>query len=233
MGCSSSRTAPAWVFPTGCSLSGTGCPSVGPPWGHKPCQQTCLGMGSSLHGSAGPGRSLLQHGAPHVVTASLRYPPALGWGPFHGLQVDICSIMDLHGWLHHLDLHGLQGDNLPHHGLHHELQGKTLCSSILSTSSPLLPTDLGVCRLVSLTSSHSSLFTAVSPQFFLSFLKYAIPEVLPPSLIGLALASGRSVLEPADTGLIRHGVSFSQLLRESHPCSPHRCLGTQSHNTLT
>jgi len=29
-----------------------------------------------------------------------------------------------------------QGDNLPHHGLHHELQGKILCSDISSTSSP-------------------------------------------------------------------------------------------------
>ena len=33
-------------------------------------------------------------------------------GVLHGLQVDICSIMDLHG---------LQGDSLPHHGLHHGL----------------------------------------------------------------------------------------------------------------
>jgi len=35
--------------------------------GHKPCQQTCSGVGSSLHGSAGPGRSLLQRGAPHSL----------------------------------------------------------------------------------------------------------------------------------------------------------------------
>ncbi|KAK4821964.1 hypothetical protein QYF61_004968 [Mycteria americana] len=44
----------------------------------------------------------------------------------HGLQVDICSTMDLHG---------LQGDSLPHHGLHHGLQGN-LCSSAWSTSCP-------------------------------------------------------------------------------------------------
>jgi len=36
-----------------------------------------------------------------------------------------------------VDLHGLQGNNLPHHG-EHESQGKALCSGILSTSSPLL-----------------------------------------------------------------------------------------------
>jgi len=51
-------------LPTGCSLSGTGCSSVGPPWGHKLCQQTCSGVGSSLHGFAGPARSLPQRGLP-------------------------------------------------------------------------------------------------------------------------------------------------------------------------
>jgi len=56
--------------------------------------------------------------------------------------------------------------------------------------------------------------------FFLPLLKYVIPEVLPPSLIGLALASGGSVLEPAGTGCIRHGGSFSQLLTEATPMAP-------------
>jgi len=147
----------------------------------------------------------------HGVTASFRHPPALAWGPFHGLQVDICSIMDIHG---------LQGDNLPHHGLHHELQGRALSSSVLCTSSPSFFTDLGVCRVVSFTSSHSPLLTAVSLHFFLPFLNYVIPEVLQSSLIGLALASSRSVLEPADTGFIRHGGSFSQLLTAATPIAP-------------
>jgi len=62
--CSSSWTATLWVLPAGCSSSGTDCSSVGPLHGHKSCQQTCSGMGSSLHGSTGPGRSLLQHGLP-------------------------------------------------------------------------------------------------------------------------------------------------------------------------
>jgi len=84
--------------------------------------------------------------APHGVTASFRHPPALVWAPFHGLQVDIGSTVDFHG---------LQGDNLPHHGPHHELQGKSLCSGVSSTSSPSFFTDLGVCRVVSFTSSHS------------------------------------------------------------------------------
>ena len=54
MGYSSSRTAPAWVPSMGCSPSGADCSSVGPPRGHKPCQQTCFGVGSSLHGTTGP-----------------------------------------------------------------------------------------------------------------------------------------------------------------------------------
>jgi len=64
MGCSSSQTAPVWVPSKGCSPSGTGCSSVGPPQCYKSCQQTCSGMGSSLQGSTGPARSLLWHGVP-------------------------------------------------------------------------------------------------------------------------------------------------------------------------
>jgi len=67
--------------------------------------------------------------APHRVIVLLRHPLAPAWGPFHGLQVDICSTVDLHG---------LQWVNLPHHSLHHELQGKALCCGVLSTSSPRL-----------------------------------------------------------------------------------------------
>jgi len=158
----------------------TNCPSMGPfhgvqsfrnrllqhgsPRGHKPCHQTCSSVGSSLHGSAGPGRSLLQRGAPHRATASFRHPPAPVWGPFHGLQVEICSTVDLQG---------LQGDSLPHHGLHHGLQGKTLCSGVWRTSSPpSLLTSAG------LFLTH--ILTPVStPLQFFSLLPYFIPEVPP------------------------------------------------------
>jgi len=148
--------------------------------------------------------------AAHRVTASFRHKCALAWGPFHGLQLDICSTVDLHG---------VQGDSLPHHGLLHELQGKTLCSGAWSTSSPSFSTDLGVCRAVSLTSSHFSLLTAIPQQVF-PLLKYVIIEALPPSLMRSALASGGSVLEPAGTGSIRHGGSFWQLLTEATPVAP-------------
>jgi len=199
------------------------CPIVGPSHGVQSFRNRLLRRGSSMGSPALPA-NLRRHGllspqvhrswqepapawAPHRVTASFRHPPALAWGPFHRLQVEICSTVDLHG---------LQGDKLRHHGFHHRLQGKAFCTDISGPSSPSFFTDLGVCRVVSLTLSHLSLSTAVSLQsFFLPFLEYVITETLPPSLIGLALASSRSVLEPAATGFIRHGGSFSQLLTEA------------------
>jgi len=123
----------------------TNCPSVGPfPWGAVLQAQTSpawvphgdrfflpanlfhCGL-LSLHGSIGPGRSLLQHGLP--TGSQLPLGIDLLRHPCHGLQVDVCSTVDLHG---------LQGNSLPYHGLQHELQGKSLCSDISSTSSPLL-----------------------------------------------------------------------------------------------
>jgi len=103
-GCSPPRTAPEWV-PCGVQLFRnrllqSGCPTGSQalsanllrcgllsPWGHRSWQEPAPVQG--LHG----------------VTASFGHPPALTWGPFHGLQVEICSAVDLHG---------LQGDNLHH-----------------------------------------------------------------------------------------------------------------------
>jgi len=151
------------------------CPSVGPCHGVQSFRNRLLYCGSPTGSQALPAnllrckllspwvfRSWQQPTlarASHRVTDSFRHPLALAWGPFHGLQVEICSTMDLHG---------LQGDSLPHHGLHNELQGKTLCSGTWSTSSLSFLTDLAVCRVVSLASSHSSLLTAISLQFFSS-----------------------------------------------------------------
>ena len=96
--------------------------------------------------------------------------------------------------------------------------------SILTFQAPPPPsffTDLDVCRVVSLTLSHSSLYPAVSPaEFFLPFLKYFITELLPPSLIGLALASGGSILEPADTGFYQTCWQLLAASHRSHPSSP-------------
>jgi len=211
MGCSSSRAAPAWVPSMGCSPSGTGCSSVGPPWDHEPCQKTCSDVGSSLHGSAGPGRSLLQRGLPTgsqppsgihllwrgVPSMGYRWRSAPPWTSM-GCRGTACLTM--------VFIMGCKGK-----------------LSVLVSQAPPPPsffTDHGVCRVVSLTLSHSSLSTAVFPQFFSPLLKYVVIEVLPPLLIGLALASGGSVLELAGTGFIRHGGSFSQLLTEVTPIAP-------------
>jgi len=56
--------------------------------------------------------------------------------------------------------------------------------------------------------------------FFFPLLSYIIPEVLPSWLMGLALVSGGSILEPAGTGSIRHRGSFWQLLTEATPVAP-------------
>jgi len=154
----------------------------------------------------------------------------------HGLPMGSQPPSDIHllrwcslpwatgGYLLHCGLRGLQGNSLPHHGLHHELPGKTLCSIILNIFSPSFFTDLGVCSVVSLTSSHSSLSTAIfSPRIcfgFFSVLDYVITEALPLSLIDLASSSGESLLEPASTGFIKHGGSFSQLLTVATPIDP-------------
>jgi len=104
-------------------------PQRGSPTGSQALPANLSGVGYSLHMSAGPGRSLFQRRAPRGVTASFWHPRALAWGPFHKLQVAICSTMHLHR---------LQQNNLVHYGLHHKLQGKAFCSSISGTSSPLL-----------------------------------------------------------------------------------------------
>jgi len=135
------------------------------------------------------------------------------WGPFHRLQVDICSTVDL------LEL---QGDNLPNHSLSSRVARE---GSLLQHIEHLLHPASSL-SLVSaeLFLSHRLIPLSLLPfhhrVFFLPCLKYVIPEALPPLLFGLALASGGSVLEPAGTGFIRHGGSFSQLLTEATPIAP-------------
>ena len=103
-------------------------------------------------GVTSPARSLLQHGLSTGSQPPLGHIPLLQHGVFHGLQVDVCST---------INLHGVQGDSLPHHGLPHGLQGN-LCSGAWSTSSPSFFTDLGVCRVVSLTYSLSHILSPLS-----------------------------------------------------------------------
>lgn len=113
------------------------------------------------------------------------------------------------GYLLHIDLHGLQGDWLLHHGLLQGLQDKFF-SSFWSTSSPSFFNDLGVCRVVAVTDSHSSLSQL---QFFVAFLFFSSlntfsPEVSPPQLCPVM-----GGLEPGGTICVLHGTA---------PASPHR-----------
>lgn len=135
-----------------------------------------------LHGFIGPDRRLLQHGFP------------TGSQPPSGTHL----VRPRHP--------GATGGSLlpcgPNYGLHHGLPGNLF--SDISTSSFF--TDLGVCRVVLLTSSHSSPGCNCCCTVIFPFLKSVIPEV--PPLLLMALASGRSFLEPASNSSQRHGWNF-------------------------
>ena len=175
---------------------------MGPPRVHKPCQQTCYSVGSSLPGSPGPGRSLLQRGIPtasqlpSVIHLLWRGVPSTS---YRWISASQWTSMDYRGTT------CLTMDFIT------SCKGKVSAPTFRAPPPPSFFTDLGICRVVSLTQSHSSLLTAISTLrfFFLPLLKYVITEALPPSLIGLTLASGGSVLEPAINGFIRHRGSFS------------------------
>jgi len=67
------QTAPAWV------PHGVISPASNPALARAP-----LSMGPQVLAGA------CSSASPHGVTASFRHPPAPAWGPFHGLQVEIC-----------------------------------------------------------------------------------------------------------------------------------------------
>ena len=215
MGYSSSRTAPAWVPSTGCSPSGADCSSVGPPRGHKSCQQTCFSVGSSLHGATGPQvlpGACSSAGFPRGHSV-LRASTCSGVGSSTG-----CRWISAPPWTSM----GCRGTACLTMVFTTGCRGISLCSGAWSTSSPSFFTDLGVCGVVPLTSSHSALSgcNCYSSVTSFPFLKYVIPEALPLLLIGSALGSSRSVLEPAGINFIGHRGSFQQLLTEATPGAP-------------
>ena len=64
-------------------------------------------------------------------------------------------------------------------------------------------------------------FPLSSPaQAVVSFLKYAVTEVPPASLMGLVLAGGGSILEPAGTSSVWHGGSPWSRLTEATSAAP-------------
>jgi len=95
-------------FPRGAVLQEQAAPQHGSPMGSQalPANLLRCGLLSAQVHRSWQECALAQ--APDGVTASFLHPPAPAWGPFHRLQVDICSTVDLHG---------LQGDNMSHHGL--------------------------------------------------------------------------------------------------------------------
>jgi len=124
----------------------------------------------SLHRSTGPARSLLQHGLP------IGSQPLLGTSTCSNTESttsEICSTMDLHM---------LQGVSLPHHGLHHGLQGN-LCSGAWSTSSPS-----------SLTSVSAGLFLShiLTPLSWLQLHSNFSPSYIPCARSTTTVADGLS-----------------------------------------
>ena len=156
-GDSPSPSSPMWVLPMGCSPSGTDCFSVGPPGGSQALAANLLQCGVLFPCGHRSCQETAPVWAPHRVT-----PPSdihLLWrGILRGLQVDVCST---------INLHGLKGDSLPHHSLLHRLQGN-LCSGTWSTSSPYFFTDLGVCRVLTPLSGCKCHYTGVFSSLILS-----------------------------------------------------------------
>jgi len=154
-GDSSPQTAPAWVVPTGCSPSGTGCSSVGPHGVKSPASKPALAWAPLSMGPQVQPGACSSTGSPRGHS----FP-----------QASTCSGVG--------SLPRAAGGYLLHHGPPW-LQASPW-SAARAAGDPLLQclehlfppfcTDLGVCRVVSLTYSHSSLSTAIPQQVF-PFLK--------------------------------------------------------------
>jgi len=165
---------------------------------HKPWQQTCSGVVSFLNRAIDPTRILLQHRLSTGSQTSSGMP--LLWWVFHGLQVAICSTVDLHG---------LQGHCPSHHGLFHRLQGN-LCSGAWRTSFP--PSSLTLVSAEFLSDSLTPLFDYSCAGFF-PFLKYIVTD-------GLSHGQRWVCLGDSGIGFIGHRGSFEKLFTEATSVTP-------------
>lgn len=146
--------------------------------------------------ATGPVRSLLQQGFPMESQLLQAHPPALVWGSPGAAGVYLCITMSFHGLQENLN------------------------SSTWSTSSSPFTTELSVCRVVPLTTSHSSLLWHLHKKVFF-LLKYVITEVSLQSLVGSAWTSNGSTLESALViDSVRHGGILQKILREATPAAP-------------
>ena len=170
-----------------CNPSGTSCSGVASLRGHKPCQQTCSIVSFSLHESTGPARSLLQHGLSmgslppsgiHLVQSGVpstgyRWISAPSWASVDCRRT-ACLTM--------VFITGCGGVSAP-----------------VPVAPPPPPSSLTLVSAELFLSHHLARLSFCS---FVPLLNSVIPEALTLSLMGSALASDGSVLEPAGTGFI-------------------------------
>lgn len=125
----------------------------------------------SLQGQQVLSTSLLLHGF-FFMGHSSHQEPSASWAL---CRLQHCGV-----------LHGLQGNSLPHHNLHHRVQ-ENVCASSYSTSS--LSIYHGVSRAVSLPYSYSFL-KCFCADFFLNLKKiFALTNVSPMPLMDSDLAN--------------------------------------------
>ena len=189
---------------------------MGHPRGHKPCQQTYSSMGFSLSvGLQVLAGSCSNAGSPWSHSL-LRAPPLL----WHGIPSTGYRWRSAPPWTSM----GCR-DSLSHHGLLHGCRE----TSGPATRAPPSPSALalGAAELL-----LSCILTPLSHAAVLfPLLKYFIPEVLPLSLMGSALATGRSVLEPvalAPSEVGEASGSFSQKPPLQPPLLPKPCHANQT-----
>jgi len=144
-------------FPWGAVLQEKAAPAWVSPQGHKPCQQTCSGMGSSLHGSTGPGSSLFHRGLPKQSQ------------PLSGIHLFQCRVPSMgYSWISAplwISMDCRRTTCLTTVFIM-SCKGRLTAPASQAPPPPSFFTDLGVCRVVSFTLTHSSVFTGFSLQIF-------------------------------------------------------------------
>lgn len=126
-------------------------------------------------------------------------------GLLHKLQGDIC--------ISPMDLHGLQGHSLPHHGLHHGLQ-ENVSSTAWSTSCP---------SALSLVSAELFLWHILNPLFSGCDCSWAVASfpfsklLFQRCCLSPCWDQSWPALELTGIGSIRLGGRFQQLLTETAP----------------
>lgn len=92
--------------------------------------------------------------------------------------------------------------------------------ALVPRAPPALPSPMTLVPARLLLSHSLTPLSLCNGAGYLLLLNSVIPEALPLSLLGSALASGGSVLEPAGIGSLRHGESFWQILTKETPVAP-------------